>query len=230
VSAGPVARAAARTRAIVITTASGCVTGVLVGRTATAVSGNRMAPWIVGRAAGLTAYVLLLGVTLSGLLLAHPRRSRIHRPSALTRIRVHMTITVAALAVTVLHVVVLATDRYAGVGWAGALLPLGSHYRPVAVTLGVIGTWTGLIAGATAALAGRIPAWLWWPWHKIAGIAFVLVWAHGVTAGADTSVFLSWYLGTGAAVLGAGVSRYTAHGAADVRAGVAEQARVGSRS
>ena len=80
----------------------------------------------------------------------------------------HVSLSVFALAFIVLHVVVLATDSYAGVGSRGALVPMGSGYRPVPVTLGVIALCAGLLAGLTAALAGRVTGRVWWPIHKVA--------------------------------------------------------------
>jgi hypothetical protein len=199
---------------------SAAVTGVLVGGAAQRVSGNRMAPWIIGRAAGVCSYLLLFTLVLSGLLLSHPWRTRLHRPSTATRIRVHVALAAFTLAFIALHVVVLATDRYAGVGWSGALLPMGATYRPVATTLGVVGLWSGLLAGVTAALAGRLPKRLWWPVHKVAAVGLVLAWVHGVAGGGDTPALMALYLGTAALVLAVGISRYAARTTADLVAEV----------
>ncbi len=195
--------------------ASAGVTGALIGLTARSVAGNRMAPWIVGRAAGVTSYLLLVALVLIGLLLSHPWRSRLRRPSTANRIRLHIVLSVFTLVFTALHILVLATDHYAGVGWWGALLPMRASYRPVAVTLGVLGTWSGLVSGVTAALAGRLPFRLWWPIHKVAAVSLVLVWAHGVLSGRDTPVLLWLYLGTGAVIVVVAVSRYAARTHAD---------------
>lgn len=194
---------------------AGGSTAWLLGRTAQSVAGDKHAPWIVGRASGITAYLLLACVVAAGLLLAHPWRSRIRRPSTVTRIRLHLVLAVFALAFTVLHVVVLATDRYAGVGWRGALLPLGASYRPVPVTLGVIGAYAGLLAGITAAVAGRVTRHLWWPLHRVSAGAFVLVWAHGLLSGSDSHVLLGLYAGSGAALVALALSRYLATTPAD---------------
>jgi hypothetical protein len=191
------------------------VTGVLVGTAAGSLSGNRMAPWIVGRAAGLSAYGLLVALVLLGLVLSHPWRSRWRRPSSATRIRVHVVLAVLVLALTVLHVVVLATDRFAGVGWWGAVLPMRASYRPVPVTLGVVGAWAGLLAGVTAALAGHLPARAWWPIHKVAAGSLVLAWLHGVLAGGDTYALRWIYVGTGLVVVLVALSRYAARTAGE---------------
>jgi hypothetical protein len=193
---------------LVLLTAGGGASTWLLGRAAKHVAGDHNAPWIVGRASGITAYLLLVAVVAMGLLLSHPWRTRLRHPSSVTRIRVHAALASFTLAFTVLHVVVLATDRYAGVGWTGALVPMGASYRPVPVTLGVIGLYSGLISGSTAALAGRITARLWWPLHKVSAAALVLVWLHGLLAGSDTLALLALYMLTGAALLTLAVSRY----------------------
>jgi len=217
-----VRRALRVTALAVLTGLSAATTGWLVGRVAAAVSGDRNAPWIIGRAAGLSAYLLMVLLVASGLVLSHPGRARLRRPGSATRIRVHVGLAVFTLALTVLHVVVLATDSYARVGWRGTFVPMGSTYRPVPVTLGVIALYAGLLAGLTAGLSGhRLVARVWWPVHKVAVVALVLTWGHGVLAGIDTPALLSLYLGSGAAVLALAVWRYVARSPRDL---VAERA------
>ncbi len=196
-------------------TASAGVTGLLVGYAVGSVSRNRMAPWIIGRAAGVSAYLLLVALVLLGLLLAHPWRSRLRRPSSATRVRLHVVLAALTLSLIVLHVIVLATDRFALVGWWGAMLPMRASYRPVPVTLGLVGAWAGLLAGGTAALAGHLPARAWWPIHKVAAVSLVLVWLHGVLAGGDTRALRWMYLGSAALVVVVAISRYAARTPAD---------------
>ena len=211
---------------VVLITASTALTSWCVGIAVAGVVGDRMAPWILGRAAGITSYLLLVALVLLGVLLSHPARARWRRPSAATRIRTHVSLAVFTLAFTVLHVVVLATDTYAGVGWWGVLVPLGSTYRAMPVTLGVVALWAGLAAGLTAALAGRVPRRAWWPVHKVAIVSLLLVWLHGVLAGIDTPLLLTMYVVTGGVVVAVAVSRYSA---GTVRARVAELASVPAR-
>lgn len=185
-------------------------TSVLIGGAVNTVAGDRMAPWILGRAAGLTAYLLLLTVVSLGLVLSHPGRARLRRPAPALRIRAHVTLAVFCLAFTAVHVVVLATDRYAGVGWRGAILPMAARYRPLPVTLGLISLYAGALTGVTAGLAGRLFARLWWPLHKAAGLVFVLAWLHGVLAGSDSALLRVGYLTSGAAVVMIAAARYVA--------------------
>jgi len=189
---------------------SAAFSGALVGAGLQRVAGDRMAPWILGRAAGVCAYLLLVALVLLGLLLSHPWRSRVRWPSTATRIRTHIALAVFTLAFTALHVVVLATDRYAGVGWWGALVPMRAAYRPVATTLGLIGLWSAVLAGLSAALAGRLPRRLWWPLHKVAAVSLVLIWVHGVLGGGDTPALLALYIATATVVVAVALTRYLA--------------------
>jgi DMSO/TMAO reductase YedYZ heme-binding membrane subunit len=85
-----------------------------------------------------------------------------------------------------------------------------SAYLPVAVTLGVLGAWAGLVVGSTALLAGHLPQRLWWRVHKVAIVALLLVWLHGVLAGGDTAMLRWLYLSTGGLVAVVALSRYAA--------------------
>ena len=200
--------AGARTGLVVLVAASAALTSWLVGMGVRAIAGDKMGPWILGRAAGITSYLLVVALVIMGLFLSHPARARWRTPSAAVRIRTHVSLSVFALVFTVLHIVVLATDKYAGVGWWGAFVPMGSAYRPLPVTLGVIGLYAGVAAGITAALAGRVSRRLWWPIHKVAIVSLALVWVHGLLSGIDTPLLLTMYVVTGGLVVGVAVSRY----------------------
>jgi DMSO/TMAO reductase YedYZ heme-binding membrane subunit len=105
------------------------------------------------------------------------------------------------------HLAFLATDRYAGVGWSGALIPGASHYRQFAVGLGVVALDLMVVIAATARLAGRRGARHWLAFHRLALAVFALVWVHGVLAGIDVAVLRPMYLLTGALVASLAVTR-----------------------
>ena len=200
---------------IVVGALSAAATGWLLGTAIVTATGAPMSSWVLGRSAGISSYLLLTALVVTGLLLSHPRTPARLRLGLATRVRLHAGLAAFTFVFTVLHVVVLATDAWAGVGWWGALVPFGSTYRPLPVTLGVLALYAGLAAGGTAALAGRLPLRVWWPVHKVSSVAFVLVWWHGVLAGTDTPVLLAVYGVTGLLVVGLGVSRYSASGPRD---------------
>lgn len=186
------------------------VTGALLGYAWMTVTGADMGLWVVARASGLVSYLLLTAVTIAGLLMARPPRSAARVIGAAHRLRVHVLLALFALVFVVLHVVVLAIDPWAEVGWWGALVPFGSAYRPLPVTLGLLALWSGLISGVTAGLAGRGLGRVWLPLHRLAAAGWVLAWLHGVLAGSDTGAWMWMYAVTGAAVLALVVRRVMA--------------------
>ncbi|MGV8967773.1 MAG: hypothetical protein ACOH2F_16015 [Cellulomonas sp.] len=171
---------------------------------------------LVGRASGLSAYVLLVALVSVGLILSHPWSRRLHRPHAATRLALHISLATFTLVFTTLHVVVVATEPSNMLGWHDLVLPFASTHRPVPRTLGVLAVWSGLITGITARFAGRFASRLWWPVHKVAIVAFLLTWAHSVIAGSDTPTLRWFYLTCGMAVLGLAVTRYSARTPADL--------------
>ncbi len=193
----------------------------LGAKTADTVSQSSMPAWTLARASGFASYLLMLVLVLMGLVLSHPRLSRVRRPRRLTQLRIHVALAVFTLAFTAIHIVVLATDPWAHVGWRGAFVPQASEYRPVAVTMGVVAMWATIITVVTAALAGRVFGRIWWAVHKVAATIFVLVWLHGLYAGSDSPTTLWFYLVTGATALVLALSRYSSKTPADVHAEIA---------
>jgi hypothetical protein len=165
---------------LVVVTISSAATAWLVGSAVSSVAGNAKAPWLLGRAAGVSSYLLIVALVMLGLLLAHPAGTRLRRIPRATLLRIHVSLASFTLAFTVLH-----------------------------ISLGVIGLYAGLLAGITAAAAGRLIGRVWWPIHKVAIISLVLVWAHGLLSGSDTTALLALYIVTGSAVVLLAVSRYT---------------------
>jgi hypothetical protein len=200
---------------VVGVTLSAAVTAWLVGVAVSSVAADKMAPWLLGRAAGVSSYLLIVALVSLGLLLSHPAGGRLRRLPPTILLRVHVSLAIFTLAFTALHIVALASDRYAGVGWRGALVPGLASYRPLPVTLGVIGLYSGLLAGITATAAGRVIGRVWWPIHKVAIGSLILVWLHGVLAGSDTVPLLIMYVATGLVVVLLAVSRYSARNRSD---------------
>jgi len=186
------------------------ITGALIGYAWMTATGADMGLWVIARASGLVSYLLLTAVTIAGLLMACPPKSAARFIGAAQRLRIHVLLAIFALVFVVLHVVVLAIDPWAEVGWWGALVPFGSAYRPLPVTLGLLALWSGVISGMTAGLAGRGLGRVWLPLHRLAAAGWVLAWLHGVLAGSDTAAWMWMYAVTGAVVIALVVRRVMA--------------------
>ena len=178
--------------------------------------GTQMGTWILGRAAGVASYVLLLLLVVTGIVLSHPWARYLRLPSPRTRITIHATLSLFTIVFVTLHLAVLALDPWAKVGWLGALLPFASEYRPVPVTLGVLAMWAGIITGVSARFAGHFMGRHWWPIHKVAAGLLVLVWAHSVFAGSDVNALTVFYVTTGLFVVALAVTRYSARTRSDL--------------
>lgn len=183
------------------------ITGALIGYAWMTATGADMGLWVIARASGLVSYLLLTAVAVVGLVMACPPKSAARFIGAAQRLRLHVLLAIFALVFVVLHVVVLAVDPWAEVGWWGALVPFGSAYRPLPVTLGLLALWSGVISGMTAGLAGRGLGRVWLPLHRLAAVGWVLAWLHGVLAGSDTAAWMWMYAVTGALVIALVVRR-----------------------
>ncbi|MDQ1723759.1 MAG: hypothetical protein QOG52_787 [Frankiaceae bacterium] len=183
--------------------------GFALGRIAAPAVHNKMWPWVVGRGIGIAAYIALSALTAAGLWTRHPLRQRAGVGNPATWLHVHAALAAATLVLTGTHIVVLALDKYAGVGWIGAFVPGRSTYRPLAVAFGSIGVYIALVVGGTAALAGYLFRRSWRPLHYFALASFASICAHGVLAGSDTTALRPVYIGTGLFVGLLAASRWT---------------------
>ncbi|MBP1704437.1 MAG: Ferric reductase domain protein transrane component domain protein, partial [Chloroflexi bacterium] len=169
----------------------------------------QMRVWLAARATGIAAYVLLTTEVLFGLLLSHPTNQSTWQLSR----RIfpwHENLLVFTGAFLGAHVVALLLDPWAGVGIAGAFIPGLSAYRSAPVALGTLALYAMLVTGITARWTRLLPRGLWLRLHRLAAVAWVLAWIHGLLAGTDSAALLPMYLATGAAVLMAIAYRYWA--------------------
>ena len=90
---------------------------------------SKLFPWVTARALGIAAYVALTALVALGTWMRHPWRLRLRLGHAESLLRAHAALGMATIALVVAHLAFLATDRYAGVGWVGALIPGASSYR-----------------------------------------------------------------------------------------------------
>lgn len=164
-------------------------------------------PWIAARALGVTAYLLLTLDVVLGLLLSHPRMTAAWRKTKQV-FPWHELTTVFLGAFLTLHIVLLAADEFAGVGWIGVFVPGMSTYRPSAIAAGSVATYALIITAVTAKWTRLLPSGWWLRIHRFTVVAFLLAWVHAVLAGTDGGALTPLYLATGAAVLALAVTRW----------------------
>lgn len=157
--------------------------------------------WLLARASGLTAYVLLTLSVLAGLILKSRPFGRAVKAAAVMDL--HRLLALLGLAGLGVHGTALVLDRTVRMPIAGLFVPGGSPYRPVAVALGVVAAeLMALVVVSFSArkLTGQ-KAWRLLHWSTYA--IFALATAHGLLAGSDSAQ--PWardvYLGAVAAVV-----------------------------
>ena len=125
----------------------------------------QMRVWLVARASGLTAYLILTFVIAIGLVLSHPVNKTTWKLSKQI-FPWHENLFVFVIAFLAAHVVSIVLDPWAGVGLGGAFVPGISSYRSVPVALGTLAMYGLLITGLTARYTKLLPPGLWLRLHR----------------------------------------------------------------
>jgi sulfoxide reductase heme-binding subunit YedZ len=157
--------------------------------------------WILARASGLTAYVLLTLSMLAGLVVkSRPLGARVRAAAATDT---HRFLTLLALGAIAIHGIALTLDSTVRMRLPALLVPGLSTYRPVATAAGVLAAELAVVLVVSFPLRRRIGARAWRRLHWIAYAVFATATVHGLAAGTDTS--RSWvftlYLAAVAAVV-----------------------------
>jgi hypothetical protein len=139
--------------------------------------------WLLARASGFTAYVLLTISVLAGLAVkSRPFRSI--RPAAQTD--THRAFALAGLGMLVLHGLALVLDQTIRLPLYALVVPFTSGYRPAALAFGVLAAeLTGLVYWSFS-LRRRIGVRSWRRLHWLTYAVFIGATVHGLTAGTDT--------------------------------------------
>ncbi len=161
---------------------------------------TELRPWIAARALGVTAYLLLAVQVGLGLVLSHPRNTAAWRTTRQV-VPWHELITVFVWAFLILHIVLMAIDPYAKVGWLGALVPGLSEYRTPAIAIGTVTVYAMLITAITAKWTKLLPDGWWLKIHRLSALTFLATWVHSVLAGTDGGALMPIYLATGLPIL-----------------------------
>lgn len=139
--------------------------------------------WLLARASGMTAYLLLTASVLAGLVLkARPFRSL--KPAQVTDI--HRFLALLGLGTLALHGVTIVLDKAVQIPLVALVVPGASPYRPVAVGVGVLAAELMLLVYASFSQRKRIGAKTWRRLHYASFAVFVAATAHGLFAGSDT--------------------------------------------
>jgi len=140
-------------------------------------------PWYVARASGLVAWGLLAATVVWGLLMTSKVLRR--RVKNAWLLDLHRWLGGLALAFTGVHVLAIMSDTYVHFGLTSVLVPLASHWHPLAVAWGVVSLYLLAAVELTSLARRRLAHRLWRRVHMLSFPLFVSSTVHGLTAGTD---------------------------------------------
>lgn len=140
--------------------------------------------WLLARAAGLAAYVLLTSAVLAGLVLAGRPPRRLSPPCVL---ELHRTLTWLALGAVGLHGAALTIDPTVHLSLVQLLVPGTAPYRPLATAAGVLAAELALLVAVSFRLRRRIGVRAWRRLHYTTFAVFGAATLHGLLAGSDSA-------------------------------------------
>lgn len=141
--------------------------------------------WIIARATGLTAYILLTLSVLAGLVVKTRPLGRALKTAAVTD--THRFLSLLALGSIAVHGLALVLDKTVRIGLTALLVPGLAGYRPVATGLGVVAAELAALIIVSFRFRRRIGAWNWRRLHWATYLVFALATAHGLAAGTDST-------------------------------------------
>jgi sulfoxide reductase heme-binding subunit YedZ len=141
--------------------------------------------WLLARASGLTAYVLVTTSVLAGLVVKSRPFGRAVKVS--DTVDVHRTLALLALGMLGLHGVALTLDSTIHMPPAALAVPGLSPYRPASVALGVVACELAALLIVSFPLRRRIGIRAWRKIHWASYLIFVMATAHGLAAGTDSA-------------------------------------------
>ena len=143
-----------------------------------------MTTWILLRAAGVGAYVMLFMAGAWGLV-ATPAvvTKRVSKPAANM---FHQLVATTGLVLLGVHMAILLIDAYMPFHILDLLVPMRSTFRPVAITAGVLAMYAMVAVMVSSWVRKKLSTKVWRSIHLLAVPAFTLALAHGVFSGTDT--------------------------------------------
>lgn len=160
-----------------------------------------MTTWIILRAAGIGAYLMLfLSVSWGLVATTAAFGKRVSRASATT---IHQFMATCGLFLLAIHVGGLLIDTFTPFGPKDVLIPMHGTFKPMPVAFGIAGMYLMVFVIVLSWLRKQIGTKWWRRSHLLAVPTFAIAMTHGVWTGTDSARPWMWpiYLVTGATVL-----------------------------
>ncbi len=141
--------------------------------------------WVLARVAGLSSYAVLAIAVVTGIALRTAVLDWLGSNRALRALHEHTTVLWIPLAV--LHLLSLLLDTTARVGLLDLVIPFHSSYGTLALGLGALSVDLLILVTVTAFFKRRMNKNIWQWLHRLAYVAFALIFLHAVLSGTDFS-------------------------------------------
>ena len=141
--------------------------------------------WVLARVAGLSSYAALAVALVTGIALRTAVLDWLGSNRALRSL--HEYTTVLWIPLAALHLGSLLLDKTARIGWLDLVIPFHSSYASLAIELGAASLDVMLLVTVTAFLKRRLNKDLWLWMHRLAYVAFAMIFLHSVLSGTDFS-------------------------------------------
>ena len=141
--------------------------------------------WVLARIGGLGSYAALAVALVTGIALRTAVLDWLGSNRALRSL--HEFTTVLWIPLAVVHLAALLLDRTARIALIDLVLPFHSPYGTLGIGLGALAVDVLVVVTATAYLKRRMPGALWKWLHRLAYVAFALIFLHSVLSGTDFS-------------------------------------------
>lgn len=155
--------------------------------------------WNLARATGFLAYLLLTASVLLGLVLSLKWRSS-GWPRFISS-ELHEYLGLLSLLALGAHTLAIALDPFMGFTLAELVVPMASHYRPLWLAPGILGTYLVIGVWYSKRLRARIGYSWWRRLHLMTFVAFVLSTVHGLAMGSDSRTAWAGLIYAAAAVM-----------------------------
>lgn len=154
--------------------------------------------WLVSRASGILALVLICLSVVIGLAMA----TKVARPPGLKRAcaRLHEHIALIAIVAIAVHGLALLGDHWLKPGLRGIAVPFAISYRTQFTGLGIVAAYLAVLLGPSFYFRRRIGARRWRQLHRATVVVWILTVIHTLGAGSDRAT--PWLRGI---VLGTGI-------------------------
>jgi len=139
--------------------------------------------WLVSRASGVVAMLLVTLAVLMGLAMSARALPRAGLKRAVARLHEHVALT--ALGAIGLHGAALLGDRWLAPGLAGIAIPFHTSYRPGLTGIGILAGYLAVLVGPTFYLRRRLGARRWRRLHRLSVLVWGMSAVHALGAGSD---------------------------------------------